>query len=92
MWHQRMLYKLKTTLPYLHVVLHAYITSRYFRIKHQEELPQGHLIGPLPYLVFTIDIIDPANGTHTHAAIIAVHKNLNLVSSILQQSLNKIQD
>ena len=62
-WHQGLLYKLRTKLPdQIFVILNSYINDRYSKVKTENTLsqyynakagvPQGSVLGPLLYLIF----------------------------------------
>jgi hypothetical protein len=68
------MYKLKTFLPdYMYTILQSYLTNRHFRTKYREAhsslrpvlagTPQGSVLGPLPYLIYTADLPTLANST-----------------------------
>lgn len=105
-WHTGLLYKLKKILPHnFYQLFKSYLSERLFQIKYQEELtrlypiisgiPQGSVLGPVLYLVFTADL--PTTNETTVAtfaddtAILVSHTDPNTASNRLQSHLNQIQ-
>jgi retron-type reverse transcriptase len=66
-WHKGLLYKLKKNLSdQLYLIMKSYLSKRYFQVKIDYELssyhliragvPQGSILGPLLYLIFTAGV------------------------------------
>ncbi len=67
-WHQGLIYKLSKLLPsaYYCQLLESYLSDRKFRVKNQETyssfypilagVPQGSVMAPFLYLIYTADI------------------------------------
>jgi hypothetical protein len=81
-WHTGLLYKLRLSFPlnYL-ILLKSYLTNRHFRVKVDNEfsdlpihagVPQGNVLGTLPYLLYTYLPFTPDTTTATFADDTAV--------------------
>ena len=105
-WHQGLLYKIKKIMPsQLFLLLKSYLSNRYFDIKTTKVetnyypikagVPQGSVLGPLLYLLYTADI--PTANETTMAtfaddtAILALDQNPIAASKKLQNHLNILQ-
>jgi hypothetical protein len=87
-------------------ILQSYITDRYFRIKQEEAyselkeikagVPQGSVLGPVLYLLYTCDIPTLENDTIAtfadDTAILTVGKNNEEATEKLQTAVNQIKD
>lgn len=106
-WHEGLLYKLKMCLPFnLFLLIRSYLEDRRFYVSHgtaQTRLyqilagePQGSVLGPILYLLFTSDLLlDKAVTTGTFAddtAVLAINEDPSLASMLLQKSINNISD
>ncbi|KAL1123050.1 hypothetical protein AAG570_002138 [Ranatra chinensis] len=105
-WHPGLLFKLKRILPSTYyLILQSYLTNRYSVVCHGEKLsgyiqikasvPQGSVLGPLLYLVYTADIPTQTSTSMATFAddicILSSHPDPNSVSLSLQNHLNRLQ-
>lgn len=104
-WHEGLVYKLKMQLPIQYTsLLTSYINNRFFRIKQEQDfsdlrkieagVPQGSILGPTLYLLYTVDIPEPNEGKVATFAddtcILAVGNNEIESSSKLQKAVDQI--
>lgn len=105
-WHVGLKYKLKTMLPHVYyVILKSFIEGRCFQVKYQNVLselyaihsgvPQGSVLGPILFILFTADLPNSPRVTiATFAddeAILSVDKDANVASQQLQDFLDALQ-
>lgn len=106
-WHEGLNFKLRQVLPKeLYTILEKYLENRLFRVRHGNEysdfkeivagVPQGSVLGPILYLLFTRDI-PQTEGTIVatfadDTAILAVGKTINEATIKLQNALDNINE
>jgi hypothetical protein len=106
-WHTGLLYKLLQSLLLKYfLLLKSYLTNRHFRVKVDNEfsdflpvnagVPQGSVLGPILYLLYTSDLpYSPNTTTATFAndaAVLALDSNPTIASQKLQNSLDAINN
>lgn len=104
-WHTGLLYKIRKVLPLNYfLILKSYLSDRHFLVKVKDQctnlypinagVPQGSVLGPVLYLLYTADLPTSQNIiTATYAddtAIIAAHSNPYIASQLLQTNLDSI--
>lgn len=108
-WHEGLIYKIKANLPYCyHNILTNYLTDRKYFVKYETAasnlydiksgVPQGSVLGPILYLLFTADIPIPTSKSvvlSTFAddtAILSTNKNPQTASRELQDYLLEFEE
>ena len=106
LWHDGLLIKITRMLPQnTHKLLESYLTGRTFIVRSQDKysplkkitagVPQGSILGPLLYIIYTADM--PTNlSTHTSTfaddtAFISVNHDPKVASQNLQSHINELE-
>ncbi|CAG5000750.1 unnamed protein product [Parnassius apollo] len=104
-WHEGLLFKLKNALPdHLYGILKSFLQQRHFIVQQGEALsdlcaikagvPQGRVLGPILYLLFTADLPTSESlitGTFADDTVrVATRSDPKIASQILQKGLNYI--
>ena len=105
-WHEGLIHKIKCLLPKnVHTILESYLSNRKFRVRYGDSItssypihagvPQGSVLGPTLYLIYTADI--PQNDqiiTSTFAddtALLSSHTNPIVASRVLSAHLRVVE-
>lgn len=104
-WHDGLLYKLKLLVPHTYFnIIRSYLRDRFFRVKFQEVytqlhkieagVPQGSVLSPVLYTLYTADIPVRADVTMAtfadDTAILASHDDPRTASQLLQSELDDL--
>ena len=104
-WHKGLLIKLREQLPHTWcALLESYLTDRQFRVIHEEAItewkdisagvPQGSVLGPILYLLYTADIPNDDNTTLAmfadDTAILSTCNSQLTATDNLQKSIDNI--
>lgn len=104
-WHEGLCHKLEQVLPAAYSqLLKSYLDERYFRVKLDDEystlrqikagVPQGSVLGPVLYTLYTSDIPKPAGVTIAtfadDTAILSVAEDIEESTEKLQRAVNEV--
>lgn len=104
-WHTGLIHKLNDKLPIAYCgLLKSYLTDRYFRVREDQSysqlypinsgVPQGSILGPMLYTLYTMDLPTNQNcitGTFADdTVILATGKTTEAASAKLQTALNDV--
>lgn len=105
-WHDGLISKIKQLLPHnFHKILESYLKNRKFKVAYKSYttgefpiaagVPQGSVLGPVLYILFTADLPTNEHITTTtfadDTAILFSHVNRHTAAREIQQHIHKIE-
>lgn len=104
-WHNGLLFKIKSKLPQFYLIIKSYLNARKFQVRFGQELsalqpinagvPQGSVLGPLLYTLYTADLPTTEDVTvATYAddtAILAADENPSIASRSVQEAVTRVE-
>lgn len=104
-WHDGLIYKIKHLLPNQYcLLLESYLTERFFWVKQENAyselkeikagVPQGSVLGPVLYLLYTSDLPTPPDNTIAtfadDTAILSTGKTIEQSTAKLQEAVDQV--